>query len=54
VSWINLAKDRNKWSGLVITVMHLRVILTFWEFLDKVRHYQRLEKEPTPWRKTFI
>jgi hypothetical protein len=47
VSWINLAKDRNKWSGLVITVMKVRVTLTLWEFLDKVRNYQRLKKEPT-------
>lgn len=47
MSWINLAKDRNKWSGLVITVMKVRVTLTLWEFLDKVRNYQRLKKEPT-------
>jgi len=54
VSWINLAKDRNKWSGLVITVTKLRLPLTMWEFLDKVRNWQRLKKEPTSWRKTFI
>jgi len=54
VSWINLAKDRNKLSGLVITVMNLRVTLTFWEFLDKVRNYPRLKREPTSRRKTFI
>jgi len=39
LSWINLSEDRNKWSGLVITVTKLRVPLTFWIFLDKVRNY---------------
>jgi hypothetical protein len=53
VSFINLVKDRNKWSGLVSTVMKLQIPLTFWEFLDKVRNYQRLKKEPASERKTF-
>ena len=54
MSWINLAKDTNKWLGLAITVSNLRVPLTFWIFLDRVRNYHRLKKEPTSWKDIYL
>jgi hypothetical protein len=43
VEWIGLAQDRHKLSGLLNVVMIFRVLVKFWETIERLQNWWPLE-----------